>query len=135
MRLKPCLERLAAALSCDGPDVAAVTISVDMADFECPIEVGKPLALFTAEGIVNALRHAFPSERGGHVVVRFRADSSGEARLAVEDDGVGLTTLGEPGLGLRIMSGLAAQIDGRFDARSRPQGGAVMALEFSAGAA
>ena len=48
------------------------------------------LALIVNEVVTNAVKHAFPDGRTGHITVTFRR-TEGALRLSVTDDGIGLT--------------------------------------------
>ncbi len=70
------------------------------------------LGLIVTELVINALKHAFPGERGGDVVVAYRADTGGWT-LSVEDNGVGrkvTRTKTKGGLGTVIVDSLAKQL-------------------------
>jgi len=88
--------------------VKAVSIGLD-------IDRAIPCGLVLNELVTNALTHAFPEGRGGHLDVTLESFDN-EIMLTVRDDGVGLP----PGLdiqttstfGLRIAHTLARQLDG-----------------------
>ena len=70
------------------------------------------VGLVVTELVINALRHAFPDGRSGHVVVGYTA-KGGDWRLSVSDDGVGMGELAErsrAGLGTGIVRALAKQL-------------------------
>ncbi|MDG2520481.1 histidine kinase dimerization/phosphoacceptor domain -containing protein [Caulobacter segnis] len=108
-----------------------VTVEIEASDAVLGAEEATPVVLIMLESVNNALEHAFP-DRGGRVQVRLQ-DSAQSRRLTVEDDGVGLAPGFDPAaaqsLGLRILSGLAQQLGGRYDiAPSDP--GAVAVLTW-----
>jgi two-component system, sensor histidine kinase PdtaS len=62
--------------------------------------------------VTNALKYAFPDGRSGQVVVELK--SCEVIELSVRD-GIGATASGQPeGLGSRILSLLAQQLEGRL---------------------
>lgn len=70
------------------------------------------LGLIVTELVINALKHAFPGDRGGDVAVVYRADAAGWT-LSVEDNGVGrkvTRTKTKGGLGTVIVDSLAKQL-------------------------
>jgi PAS domain S-box-containing protein len=78
------------------------------------IDAAIPCGLLVNELISNALRHAFPPGRAGHLWVTLRREVDGQLRLTVGDDGVGLpegidfrTT---SSFGLRLVGLLAQQL-------------------------
>ena len=61
--------------------------------------------------MINALKHAFPRDRGGDILVSYKSRAS-EWTLSVRDDGVGMP-VGQPpskGLGTSIVEALAKQL-------------------------
>lgn len=78
----------------------------------------RPVGLIANELLTNAVKYAYPQERAG--TIRLSLSTKGEqARLAVDDDGVGFTPGEEPpvdgsGLGQRLVRSLAAQLGGEF---------------------
>ena len=96
--------------------------------------VAVPLALIVAEAVSNAIEHGLP-HRGGTIEVSLE-DSSGALSLKIADDGDGLPAGFEisqgNSIGLRIASGLASQLSGRFGLHPRPEGGAIARLDLPA---
>ncbi|OIN98900.1 MAG: hypothetical protein AUJ49_12425 [Desulfovibrionaceae bacterium CG1_02_65_16] len=92
-----------------------------------------PCAIFLAEGMTNAIKHAFPGERGGTIVVRLR-ERDGQAELSVEDDGVGFpgepAQLGADSFGLQCLKAAAEQLEGVADMGPAETGGARVAVRF-----
>jgi chemotaxis protein methyltransferase CheR len=74
--------------------------------------------LIVTELVINALKHAFPDDRKGHIGVDFTRDRA-NWRLSVSDDGVGRQLDGaEPdhiGLGTTIVEALARQLKATVD--------------------
>jgi two-component sensor histidine kinase len=78
-----------------------------------------PLALLVTEAVSNALRHAFPDGQSGHIAVHLQREGD-RARLAILDDGIGLSagqergaeSSGQKGIGLMLITMLAKQIGG-----------------------
>jgi len=75
------------------------------------------MGLIATELVINALKHAFPANATGAIVVRY-ASEAGAWRVSVSDDGVGMSSvLSAPapkiGLGTSIVEALARQLGGR----------------------
>ena len=73
------------------------------------------MGILVAELVTNALKHGFPAERTGTVLVRLERGSDGVPVLSVSDDGVGIPAdhpVGEGGLGSVIIKQLANQFGG-----------------------
>jgi len=75
-------------------------------------ETSVSVGLVVTELVINALKHAFPGDRGGHIVVAYAVNGAGWT-LSVSDDGVGMPTGATPakaGLGTSIVQALAKQL-------------------------
>ena len=75
-------------------------------------DVSVSMGLVVTELVINALKHAFPDGRIGHVVVGYTADAD-DWTLSVSDDGIGMDADAEDtqaGLGTRIIQALAKQL-------------------------
>ncbi|MER5636330.1 histidine kinase [Kitasatospora sp. NPDC002227] len=79
------------------------------------------------ESVANAVRHAGAARIT--VELAYLAD---RVRLLVGDDGAGAVAAGGPGLGLSGMAQRVGRSGGRLRVDSRPGGGTVVAVEFSA---
>ena len=69
-----------------GVDPRRIAIRLDLARLEVAERDAAPIALLINELVTNALRHAFPDERRGHVAIAVGA----QGRIVVADNGVGL---------------------------------------------
>jgi two-component sensor histidine kinase len=92
------------------PNLVSLKVSADDSMVNADISVS--LGLIVTELVINALKHAFPGERGGTILVDYHA--LGEAwKLTVRDDGVGTPrklAAAKPGLGTSIVEALARQL-------------------------
>jgi two-component sensor histidine kinase len=80
------------------------------------------LGLIVNELVTNAIKHAFPDNRLGHIRVGFEANGS-QAWLAVEDDGIGLVARAQAnGMGQELVRGLAHQLGGDLEVQSTKSG-------------
>jgi two-component sensor histidine kinase len=78
------------------------------------------LGLIVNELVANALKHAFPGDRSGEIVVRLNADRPSGLCLEVEDDGIGLSTGTPEGTGRALVDALARQLGGGVEWRRSP---------------
>ncbi len=88
----------------------ALTLTVEADDSAVSGEVSISLGLIITELVINSLKHAFPDERHGAIVVAYSSDATGWS-LSVTDNGIGMPTAGtggtRPGLGTSIVEALA----------------------------
>jgi two-component sensor histidine kinase len=89
-----------------------------------------PLALLLSELVTNACKYAF-SEAGGVVTVGLRKGAKGRALLSVRDNGVGIDVdrLKTTSMGMRLIKGVVAQMDGTFAFRN--DGGTVFEADIA----
>gem|GEM_PF-5175950 len=109
------LHRLAARLfKTYHADPQKIALTVDSPEIVLPLNTALPCILVMGELVSNAVRHAFPGERRGKIRIGAQAMASGEVRIWVVDDGVGLPPDLKPhlsaALGLRLVSSLAKQL-------------------------
>jgi two-component system, sensor histidine kinase PdtaS len=99
-----------------------------------PQELALMLGLIINEFVVNALKHAFPDERPGTIVVTFRY-SGHEFNLTVADDGIGMIgpTGSDPGgQGQGLMKSLVSKLDGLVSVGPNSEGaGTVASVRFA----
>jgi two-component sensor histidine kinase/CheY-like chemotaxis protein len=74
------------------------------------MEQAVPCGLVLYELVSNSLKHAFPGNRRGEILVALAQESDGKTALRVKDDGVGLPE----GLNIRTCPSLGLQLVGRL---------------------
>jgi PAS domain S-box-containing protein len=98
-----------------------IALSVEAAQVLLPINAAIPCGLVVNELISNALKHAFPGDRRGEIMVKLFADGSGNAVLSVADNGIGIpegTEMSKTStLGLQLVTLLADQLGGKVAMR------------------
>lgn len=112
------------------PDL--IHLKVDMGDISLSMDEAVPCGLIVNELLSNSLKHAFPDNRGGEIMIRGRI-KDGWIVLTISDNGAGLP----PGLdfrntetlGLQLVTTLAKQLRGRIDINSE-RGGTVVSVAF-----
>jgi two-component sensor histidine kinase len=75
------------------------------------------LGLIVTELVINALKHAYPNDRRGRIVVSYQSRGPNWI-LSVDDDGVGMPTgskKAKAGLGTSIVKALAKQLQARVE--------------------
>ena len=108
-------------------DHAGIELSCTFGSARIATDRAIPLALFIAEAVSNAFKHAFPGGRDGRIEVSLRSDGQ-TADLVVADDGIGFDPTavalagGEPaaGIGMTLMELLAKQIGGTLKVETGP---------------
>jgi PAS domain S-box-containing protein len=100
-----------------------VEVRTEIENIEFDLKTSIPLGLIINELVSNALKHAFPDDRTGEIVIGLRRTAEGFL-LTVRDTGVG--TPGEidihhaKSMGFQLVSLLARQLDGRFELGPAP---------------
>jgi two-component system, sensor histidine kinase PdtaS len=96
------------------PEKLSIEVTVD--DSAAKANVSVSLGLIVTELVINALKHAFPGDRSGKIVVDYRSDDR-KWSMSVSDDGVGVSSdprFSQPGLGTGIVDAMAKQLDATF---------------------
>jgi two-component sensor histidine kinase/HAMP domain-containing protein len=95
-----------------------------------PLDQAIPCGLIISELVTNAMKHAFPGQVEGRIVVALEEPSPGRLRLQVSDDGVGMSSACDrpASLGLVLVRSLASQLGG--EARFAEGKGVSVAVEF-----
>jgi two-component sensor histidine kinase len=112
-----------------GADERRIRTAIDVKPMRVPLDIAVPLAFIAVELLTNAFKHAFPQDRPGTVSVKAWQEGT-EGRLAIADDGVGLTppSVGRRPLGLTIVARLVQQIGGTFE--EPPPGRSAFQVSF-----
>jgi len=100
----------------------AVQSSVGGVQIQLDIDRAIACGLIVTELVTNALRHAFPPGRSGHIAVNVSVRDD-QIVLVVSDDGVGLPEQvkldASPTFGLQIARALTQQLEGTIDIDTR----------------
>lgn len=107
-------------------DRARIVLLVNADENAVPADTSVSLGLIVTELVINALKHAFPDNREGEILVTYSA--KGESwTLTVSDNGVGMPTLTptKSGLGTSIVEALARQLGAKISAASASPGTSV----------
>jgi PAS domain S-box-containing protein len=106
---------------------ARQTIRVTVDDSRVQADVSVSLGLIVTELVINALKHAFPSDREGRITVDYQSHGPNWV-LRVADDGVGMPATGErakAGLGSSIVEALARTLQANVQTADARPGTAV----------
>ncbi|WP_324134734.1 sensor histidine kinase [Bosea sp. (in: a-proteobacteria)] len=130
VKLKPYLMNLCGSIAASMiPDRDALTLDVEVDDSIVPADRSISLGLVVTELVINALKHAYPGQRGGRITVGYKATGA-DWSLIVADDGVGMPTAAEDakaGLGTSIVKALAGQLGAEI-AVTEAQPGTIVTL-------
>ena len=83
-----------------------------------PLSHSIPIGLIFNEAITNAIKYAFPNNEKGIVTISLKTNDNQNYTLIIQDNGIGLPDdfdpYNNPSLGIKLMHGLSADIDGKF---------------------
>jgi two-component sensor histidine kinase len=103
------------------------TIEVCVDDSIVGADISVGLGLIVTELVINALKHAFPEERPGKILVNYRSNAA-DWTLSVGDNGVGMPTgvlAAKPGLGTSIVEALARQMKAQVNVAAANPGTSI----------
>lgn len=83
--------------------------------------------MIVTELVINALKHAFPAQRTGRIVIDY-CSAGRDWTLSVVDDGIGMSTESDspkPGLGTGIVEALTKNLQGELQLSDASPGTAV----------
>jgi two-component sensor histidine kinase len=102
-------------------DLITLTATADGSQVEANKSVS--IGLVVTELVINALKHAFPDSRSGHIGVDYSSDGL-DWTLAVSDDGIGMPPNNEAtaGLGTNIVNALAHHLDAEVEVTNEDPG-------------
>jgi PAS domain S-box-containing protein len=116
--VKTYLETLTSQLLQSFGKAGAVRLELEADPLELDIDQSMALGLIVNELVTNALKYAYPADKGGTIRVSLRALAEGGRVLTVADDGPGLAARkngGTPTLGMSLVTTLARQLRGRVE--------------------
>lgn len=115
-------------------DPKLISLSVVVDDSQVVSDMSISLGLIVTELVINALKHAFPEDRPGKIVVSYQADGE-DWTLFVGDDGIGMPKDVETkaGLGTSIVQALAAQLEAEIEIADTSPGTRVALTHRSGG--
>ncbi len=114
--------------------VNRIVFEQDIESIKLDVAKAIPLGLIINEGVVNAIKYAFPNGQKGMVRISLKHDGPDHLLLDIADNGVGLPPDVEiserDSLGFSLMQGLTRQLDGTFAIESDK--GLHIAIRFNA---
>jgi len=111
-----------------------VEVRCDLREPVFSVEKAIPSGLIINELVSNALKHAFPGDGPGKVLVAMSQDKEGAFELSVSDNGVGFPGDLDPeksdSLGLKLVAMLTKQLGGRLVLENGVGAGATFRIFF-----
>lgn len=100
--------------------------------FDLPLSHSIPIGLIFNEAVTNAIKYAFPNQENAIIDISLKEFRTNHYILIIHDNGVGLPLdfdpYNNPSLGVKLMHGLSADIEGKFLISSA--NGTKISLEF-----
>ena len=128
VEMRPYLAALCESISASMiRDREQVTLDVRSDESLNTADASVSLGLIVTELVINALKHAFPGNRSGKIVVTYHGRGPNWS-LSVDDNGVGMPddpASAKPGLGTSIVQALAAQLGAQIVVASADPGTSV----------
>lgn len=91
---------------------------LDIDSFNLPLSHSIPIGLIFNEAVTNSIKYAFPNNENGTITISLKSAGNNDYVLIIRDNGIGLPPdfdpYNNPSLGVKLMHGLSADIDGKF---------------------
>lgn len=114
------------------PATARISLAIEMGKIFLDINKAIPCGLIINELVTNSIKHAFPGEREGEIIIKMNTDKKGIFKLTVSDNGIGFPAQLDfheaSTLGLQLVRDLVHQIDGKI--RIDRSGGTKFEIKF-----
>jgi len=92
-----------------GSDRQHIALHPEVDDLQLDVDLATPIGLMVNELVTNALKHAFPEGRKGHITVGLQGTND-HLVLTVQDDGIGLEGGAHDGFGHILLRTLAQRL-------------------------
>ncbi len=96
----------------------SIRFILDIDSFNLPLSHSIPIGLIFNEAVTNAIKYAFPNHKNGIINISLKTEENNKYVLIIRDNGIGLSPdfdpYNNPSLGIKLMHGLSADIDGKF---------------------
>jgi two-component sensor histidine kinase len=100
-----------------------IKVIKEIQEIHVSVSASIPLALIVNELITNSYKHAFKSRKEGEIIIKL-TETDEVVFLTISDNGQGFdkTNIPKTSMGMDILNGLVAQIDGSCDLTSNEKG-------------
>jgi two-component sensor histidine kinase len=110
---------------------ASVRLEEEIISHSVSGDLAVPIALFVAEVLTNAFKHAFAPGQNGVITISLKKEGQDRLNLSICDNGVGFdSTTDVGGLGSRLIDSLAQQLGGTAVTSAVPGEGTRVELIF-----
>ena len=96
-----------------------IKLKIDIDDIIINLDTATPCGLIVTELVSNSLKHAFPEEKKGELIIKLKSDNDKNIILIVKDNGIGfpkdLDFRKTNTLGMQLVTGLVGQLKGTID--------------------
>ncbi|OPY28717.1 MAG: DNA-binding transcriptional regulator BasR [Methanobacterium sp. PtaU1.Bin242] len=96
-----------------------IKLTINVEDVLFDIETAVPCGLIVNELLTNSIKHAFPRDRNGEIIIKLHRDDEENFILTVSDNGVGfpegLDFKNTDTLGLQLVDTLVRQLEGTIE--------------------
>nr|WP_294786016.1 sensor histidine kinase [uncultured Flavobacterium sp.] len=96
----------------------SIRFILDIDSFTLPLSHSIPIGLIFNEAVTNAIKYAFKKQENGIIDISLKTIDHQHYILTIKDNGIGLPNdfdpYNNPSLGIKLMHGLAADIEGQF---------------------
>lgn len=96
----------------------SIRFILNIDSFTLPLSHSIPIGLIFNEAVTNAIKYAFPNQKHGIINISLKTTDHQNYTLIIKDNGIGLPDdfdpYNNPSLGIKLMHGLAADIEGQF---------------------
>jgi two-component sensor histidine kinase len=111
----------------------SVRFVLDIDNFDLPLSHSIPIGLIFNEAVTNSIKYAFKDTIHGIINISLKAGDNNNFTLKIRDNGSGLPIDFDPvhnaSLGLKLMRGLAEDIQAEFEINSK--NGTLVVLKFT----
>ena len=102
-----------------GEKAENISLKVEMEDVELDVDTAVPIGLITNELITNSIKHAFPNNRKGQILITLAQEENGLLKLNIADNGDaianGSVVKKEKGFGTLLIQLLTTQLGGKLE--------------------
>jgi len=102
-----------------GINSSRIILKIDIEDTIMNLDIATPCGLIVTELVSNSLKHAFPAERKGDILIKLTSDNKGMFILVVQDNGIGfpedINFRKTDTLGMQLVTSLVGQIKGTIE--------------------